>query len=56
MHAALEYAYSIHARGDNTVANAKAAGGLDVHELYPDLRQTTLEEFAEGFYTEVRKQ
>jgi hypothetical protein len=52
-HAVLEYTYSMHVRGDNTVANAKAAGALDAHELYPDIRQTTLEEFAKGLYAQA---
>ncbi|EIN05616.1 NAD(P)-binding protein [Punctularia strigosozonata HHB-11173 SS5] len=45
-----EYQYSIHIRGDNTVANAKAAGALDARELYPDVEVTSFEEFAKGFY------
>ncbi|EIN04063.1 NAD(P)-binding protein [Punctularia strigosozonata HHB-11173 SS5] len=43
--AVAEYAYSIHIRGDNNIATAKAAGALDARELYPDIRVSTFEEF-----------
>ncbi|EIN04788.1 hypothetical protein PUNSTDRAFT_138433 [Punctularia strigosozonata HHB-11173 SS5] len=46
-----EYQYSIHIHGNNTVANAKAAGALDARELYPNVEMTSLKEFAnKGFY------
>ncbi|EIN05580.1 NAD(P)-binding protein [Punctularia strigosozonata HHB-11173 SS5] len=45
-----EYQYSMHIRGDNTVANAKAAGALDARELYPDVEVTSFEEFVKQFY------
>jgi hypothetical protein len=48
--AALECAYSIYIRGDNTIANAKKAGALDVRELYPDMSPKLLEDFAKEFY------
>jgi hypothetical protein len=45
-----EYQLSIYIRGDNTVANAKAAGALDARELYPDVQMTSVEDFAKDFY------
>ncbi|EIN05612.1 NAD(P)-binding protein [Punctularia strigosozonata HHB-11173 SS5] len=45
-----EYQYSMHIRGDNTVANAKAAGALDARELYPDVEVNSFENYAKEFY------
>jgi hypothetical protein len=45
-----EYKYSMHVRGDNTIANAKAAGALDARELYPDVEVTSCEDYAKDFY------
>ena len=46
------YSNSLHVHGDNTVANAKADGVLDVRELYPDYQPVTAEEGAIQFYKE----
>ncbi|KAH8825364.1 NAD(P)-binding protein [Flagelloscypha sp. PMI_526] len=40
----------LYIRGDNTIANAVAAGVLDSHKLYPDYKPVTLEESAKLFY------
>lgn len=45
-----EHRYSLHVLGENTLENAKRLGYLDARELYPDIRTTTLEEFAQEFY------
>jgi hypothetical protein len=47
-----EYMQSLYIRGDNTIENAKQAGALDVHELYPDFKPKTLEEYATEFYAD----
>ena len=49
-HSQLKYARSMHVLGENTLANARALGYVDAHELYPDMPQSSLEEFAEYFY------
>jgi len=40
----------LYIRGDNTVANAVAAGALDARKLYPDYVPAVLEEEAVEFY------
>lgn len=45
-----EYAYSIHIRGDNNIATAKAAGALDARELYPDMKVSSFSEFLQQAY------
>ncbi|KAI0359474.1 NAD-P-binding protein [Trametes cingulata] len=45
------YMYSLHILGENTLENAKRLGYLDAHELYPDVPQRSLEEFAKEYYT-----
>lgn len=45
-----QYQYSIWGRGDNCARVAKSLGGLDVKELYPDMKYQTLEEFVKEFY------
>ncbi|RDX43730.1 NAD(P)-binding protein [Lentinus brumalis] len=45
-----EHRYSLHVLGENTLENTKRLGYLDARELYPDIRTTTLEEFAKEFY------
>jgi hypothetical protein len=40
----------LYARGDNTVANAVAAGALDVQQLYPDFVPNSLAEYAKSWY------
>jgi hypothetical protein len=45
-----QYANNMYARGDNTRANAVAAGVLDARELYPDFVPTSLAEYAKGWY------
>jgi len=44
------YMHSIHFLGENTLANAKALGALDVRELYPDLLPSSFEKWAPKFY------
>ena len=46
-----EYMVSMHFLGENTLENAKRIGYLDARELYPDMPQWTLEDFAKDFYT-----
>jgi hypothetical protein len=46
----LLYPNVLYVRGDNTVANAVAAGALDAQELYPDFIPRSLAEFAKGWY------
>ncbi|KAI0333235.1 NAD-P-binding protein [Cubamyces sp. BRFM 1775] len=45
-----EYMFSLHVLEENTLANAKRLGYLDVQELYPDVPRHTLEEYAKEFY------
>ena len=45
-----EYMISLHGLGENTLANAKKLGYLDAHELYPDVPQRKLEDFAAEWY------
>jgi hypothetical protein len=45
-----QYRYSMQHRGDNTLANAKAAGALLAQELYPDVKTKSVREYAEAFY------
>lgn len=40
-----QYAYSFAIRGDNTPERAVYLGYLDSHELYPDVRTTSLREY-----------
>ena len=46
-----EYQVSMLVLGENTLENAKRLGYLDARELYPDMPQWTLEDFAKDFYT-----
>ncbi|KAF9020775.1 NAD-P-binding protein [Hymenopellis radicata] len=45
-----EYFHSLYIRGDNTLANAVAAGSLDARKLYPDVPVVTVEQAAKEFY------
>ncbi|KAJ8455414.1 hypothetical protein ONZ51_g12470 [Trametes cubensis] len=45
-----EYMYSMHILEENTLTNAKRLGYLDARELYPDVPQHSLEEYANEFY------
>ncbi|KAI0705996.1 NAD-P-binding protein [Cerioporus squamosus] len=45
-----QYMTSMHFLQENTLENAKRLGYLDAHELYPDVRAQSLEEFAKEFY------
>lgn len=47
-----QYMHSIHILRECTLENAKRKGYLDAHELYPDIRQYSVEEFAKGFYAQ----
>ena len=42
--------FSMHVIGENTLENAKRLGYLNAKELYPDISQLTLENFAKDFY------
>ncbi|CDO72668.1 hypothetical protein BN946_scf184985.g87 [Trametes cinnabarina] len=46
-----EYMLSMHVFRENTLENAKRLGYLDARELYPDVPQHTVEEFAKEFYS-----
>ncbi|KAJ8474130.1 hypothetical protein ONZ45_g16059 [Pleurotus djamor] len=48
--AASDYYYSLYIRGDNTLANAEAAGSLDGRKLYPDIPIPSVEEEMKAFY------
>ncbi|KAI0644854.1 NAD-P-binding protein [Trametes meyenii] len=45
-----EYMLGMHVLGENTLENAKRLGFLDAHELYPDVPQQSLAEFAKEYY------
>lgn len=45
-----DYAWSVFARGDNTVEAAMSLGILDARELYPDVKIEPFEDFARNFY------
>lgn len=40
-----QYMYSMFIRQDNSLENAKYLGYLDAHELYPDFKPRTIEEY-----------
>ncbi|KAF9052314.1 NAD-P-binding protein [Hymenopellis radicata] len=44
------YYNTLYIRGDNTLANAVAAGSLDARKLYPDVPVVSLEQGAKEFY------
>ena len=46
-----EYMHSMNVLEENTLENAKRLGYLDVRELYPELPQFTMKEFAKEFYS-----
>ena len=46
----MQYQFSMHVIGENTLENAKRLGYLNAKELYPDISQLTLENFAKDFY------
>ncbi|KZT03606.1 NAD(P)-binding protein [Laetiporus sulphureus 93-53] len=54
LQASSEYMISIHILGEDSLENAKALGYLDVRELYPDIHPTSLEEFAQEFYSQKK--
>ena len=45
-----QYMISTHFLCENTLENAKRLGYLNAKELYPDISQLTLENFAKDFY------
>jgi hypothetical protein len=45
-----EYVDSIYFRGDNSLARAKELGALIAQDLYPDIKVSTLREYAKRFY------
>ncbi|TFY57721.1 hypothetical protein EVJ58_g6856 [Rhodofomes roseus] len=48
-----EYMISIHFLGNNSLANAKKLGALDVRELYPDIVPRRFADFAKEYYGEA---
>ncbi|KAJ8462876.1 hypothetical protein ONZ45_g17783 [Pleurotus djamor] len=49
-----DYAYSLYVRGDNTLANAEAAGAIDGRKLYPDIPYPEVEEETKAFYADPK--
>ena len=45
-----EYMYSLHIQQENTLANAKRLGFLNVQELYPDLKPHSFQQCAKEWY------
>ena len=46
----MQYQFSMHVLGENTLESATRLGYLDAHELYPDMPQRASEDFAKEFY------
>ncbi|KAJ8507584.1 hypothetical protein ONZ45_g10067 [Pleurotus djamor] len=49
-----EYGRSLYILGDNTLANAEAAGSIDGRKLYPDIPYANVEEEAKAFYADPK--